>query len=161
MGRQNGHGTDAADSSANTRWEGYSDYQAVSHRVGQSIESAVEAYAEISSAHTEGAPVTPDQAAEARAAILAAALKLVPEMENDREAVTMYDEILDRWNGEEGFIARLNDMQLQQTAPGWLFQFIVDIRRAGWELGYLQAGRTAKSDPDDPVEAEASSMFEE
>jgi hypothetical protein len=39
-------------------------------------------------------------------------------------------------------------------------EFVEDIRRAGWELGYLQAGRTKKKEPQDPAERDTEAMFD-
>ncbi len=153
-----------------TRWEGYSDYQIVSKRVGKSVHNAIEAYARLDSLHAEGAQVPPETAATARSHIFAAALKLVPELrrdaprenDDDNGGVELYGEILDRWEGDDGYLRnKLHNVQLQRECPGWLFQFILDIRRAAWELGYLQAGRERKGEPDDPVEAETADMFTE
>lgn len=147
-----------------TRWEGYSDYKTVSITVGQTIEGAVEAYAQIESRHAEAAPVEPELAAEARARIKSAAMKLLPELRNDKDTVELYKEILDDWEGEDGHIQELNRIQLQHDCPPWLYEMVVQIRQAGWELGYLKAGRSAKQTPDDPEEAarqETRSMFTE
>jgi hypothetical protein len=142
-----------------TRWEGYSDYQRVSGQIARSVDDALDAYAQLDSAHMEGAQISPEFASEVRARILSAAMKLVPELENDRENVTQYDEMLVRWRGEDGFIKRLNSTRLQSVSPGWLYEFVLDIRTAGWELGYLQAGRTSVGDADNQIEAQATSMF--
>jgi hypothetical protein len=149
-------------SDTNTRWEGYSDYQKVSIRVGETIENAVDAYTLIDSRHTENAPVEPEFAADARAQIKSAAMKLIPELENDREVVDFYDEVLDRWQGDDGYLQQLREVSLQQSCPDWLEDMVIDIRRAGWELGYLQAGRTERVTPEDPDEAkqqEIKQMF--
>lgn len=149
-------------SDTNTRWEGYSDYQKVSIRVGETIENAVDAYARIDSLHTENAVVEPELAAEARARIKSAAMKLIPELENDREVVDFYDEVLERWQGDDGYLQELREVSLQQSCPEWLEDMVIDIRRAGWELGYLQAGRTERVTPEDPDEAkqqEIQQMF--
>jgi hypothetical protein len=146
-----------------TTWEGYSDYREISLRTAESIDRALEAYALVDSAHTEGDSLAPRDAAEARADILACAIKLIPELRNDREDVDLYDEILDRWtdglDDEVGYVSRLDEVSLRRTCPSWLFQFVLDMRAAGWHLGYLQAGRT-ETEYADPVEEEASSMFE-
>lgn len=138
-----------------TRWEGYADYQRVSIRIGKSIDDALDAYAELDSRHQEAARIPPAVAAEARSSILSAAMRLVPELEADRAVDdTPYDEILARWQGtgdRPGFLQRLNETQLQEECPSWLFQMTLDIRTAGWHLGYLQAGRTESNrDENDP-----------
>lgn len=149
-----------------TRWEGYSNYQKVSSRMSESVDSAVESYSLIQSAHKEGATVSEDLVANARSDILGAAIPLFVEMQQEQErGVDEYDEILGRWEGGEneeeiGYIRRLHETQLRDGMPGWLFQLVLDIRKAGWKLGYLQAGRRSKRDPDDPVEADSDNMFE-
>ena len=148
-----------------TVWEGYSHYKSVSKSVAQTIDNAIDAYALLDSLHTEHAQITPDTAAEARSYILGAVLKLKPELERDREEKDVYGEILDRWEddatGGDGFITKLHSTRLQQEMPSWTFQLLMDIRTAGWELGYLKAGRSSKEDPDDPVDADAKAMFDE
>lgn len=156
-----------SDSSNNTRWDGFSDYKRVSDRVAQSCERAVRAYSFLDSRHQEDASVKPEDAAEVRSQILTPALRLLPEMQRDAENVEMYEEMLERWQGsdddddDDGYITKINECQLQKTCPGWLLNFVIDIRRAAFELGYLQAGRTVKQDPDDPVEAETDGMFDD
>jgi len=166
-----GSGTsgDGFDDDSDTRWEAYADYRKISLRVAGAIEDAVNAYARLDSAHQEGAQIQPELAAEARARILGAVMKLMPELEEDRETVDLYDEILTRWeHGEEpeddsspGYIEAINQTRLKDESPSWLFQLVLDIRQAGWELGYLQAGRKRDAGDGDPVEKESDSMVED
>lgn len=152
------------------KWEGYSDFQTVSRRNGRSIDDALDAYAHVQRIHQEGGKVRNREAAEAGARILSAALRLVPELQANREQKEKYDEILSRWlDGQypdefdgpsEGFIDALNEVQLYADCPDWLFRFVLDLRTAGWHLGYLQAGREVEEDADDPVEADVEAMFE-
>lgn len=143
-----------------TRYEGFADYSAVSRSVSNAVENAVDAYAMIQSRHSEGARVTPDQAAEASAHILGAALKLLPELEDDLDDVEEYQEILERWKGDDGFIERLKAESLSSRSPEWLGQFAVDIRRAGFELGYLRAGRQTDTENVSWKDGDVSAMFE-
>lgn len=134
-------------------WDGYSDYQTISSRIGRNVFNAIDAYADIHSLHTEGARVSAREAATARAEILSAALSLKPELESQYKTNDDIADIVDRWdNGrggagsgidvpDEGFIDAFNDTRLSTENPEWLYQFVIDIRRAGWELGYLKAGR--------------------
>jgi hypothetical protein len=147
--------------SSSDRWRGYADYRTVSIRVAQSIDSALDAYARIHGAHAEGASIEPELAAEARGRIMSAALKLIPELQQDRDSVEQYDTILERWEGDDGFVSRFAQLSLQDQCPGWMHQFVIDIRTAGWELGYLQAGKREAGEPDNHVDAEATSMFRE
>ena len=157
---------------ATTTWEGYSDYESVSKRVAKSVEEAIEAYAFIQSLHSENARVQASRAAEAKARILSAGLRLVPELENDKETVEQYEEILDRWQTDDelnidaatpddlGYIRRLDRIALRDECPEWLHQFAIDIRRSAWELGYLQAGRTVSEEEEDLVERDTEALFE-
>lgn len=144
-----------------TRFEGYSDYERVSGRIVMTIEDALEAYAFIDSAFTEGAPVSPEDARDARTSIMNAAMMLFDEMRREQaNNIDKYDDILDRWEGEDGYIARFHEHSLRRDgSEGWLHQFVLDIRSAGWKIGYLQAGRTAKESLDDPVEEDSEAMF--
>lgn len=153
------------------RWEGYSDYQTVSQRIGRSIGDAIEGYAIIKRLHVENARISGEDAAEASSRILAAAMRLVPEMKTHRDDQDEYDKILNRWlDGEsddvdeqvpdEGYVAAFQTTSLRDDCPDWLNQFVLDLRAAGWHLGYLQAGRRTEEEPDDPVEADARAMFD-
>jgi len=145
---------------SNTRWEGFSNYQNVSDRVARSVHDAIEAYALVNSRHAESARIRPPMAAQARAKMLAPALRLKVELEDNREVESDYDEILSRWEGDDGFLTKLDQVTLQQECPDWLADFVEDIRTAGFQLGYLQAGRTVKERPDDPVEEETEDIFD-
>jgi len=165
---------------ATTRWEGFSDYQTVSNSIVRSVDEALDAFTILQSLHTEGAKVKPRQAAQARAKILSAALRLVPELRDDAPDNEQYREILARWLGsvefdeetytadlseydgdfDGGFIDELDRVQLNARSPGWLYQFVVDIRTAGWHLGYLQAGRTISESNLEPADEQAREMFE-
>ncbi|WP_148414916.1 hypothetical protein [Haloferax sp. KTX1] len=151
--------TDSNSEKRGTRWDGYSNYEKVSDRYARAVDDALNAWAWIDAAHAEDAQIRPEDAAEARSLIKAAAFRLIPEMEYDKEDVDLYGEILDRWLGEDGFIERFESVSLTTSSPGWMHEFMLDIRRAGWEIGYLKAGRTQKEEPEDKVEAETSAMF--
>ena len=152
----------STDTGNNTEWEGYANYQEVSKRISRSVFQAVDSYAWIQGAHQEGSNIKPEDAADARADILSAAIRLYVEMQQEKSdyGVEKYDNILDDWSGEDGFIARFHQISLRQNCPGWIGTFVMQIRQAGWALGYLQAGRRSKQEPDDPVEAEVEAMFE-
>jgi hypothetical protein len=91
--------------------------------------------------------------------MLGAVLKVVPEMRQDRNEVDLYDEILTEWEGDGGRLKRLRRVDLYADCPEWLQDMMLQLRRAGWELGYLQAGQRDAPEPEDQVEAEARSMF--
>lgn len=150
-------------------WDGYSDYRTISSRIGRNIFDAIDSYAYIHSLHAEHARVKSREAATHRAQILSAALTLKPEIENQEGTNEELAAILERWEGgtagedvdvevpDQGFIAAFSDLELTGSDPGWLYQFVIDIRRAGWELGYLKAGRheetgTQEFEPTDVTE---------
>ena len=147
-----------------TYWEGYSDYQAISRRVAASVGDALDAYAHLQSVHREGAALDPERAATQRQKILSAAMRLFVEMqEEEDQGNDDYEDILERWRGpgeEPGYIQKFHEHNFQSGLPGWMFQFIVDIRSAGWKLGYLQAGRRSKGELEDKAEQAARSMFD-
>lgn len=148
-----------------TEWEGFSHYETVSRNISKSISDAMDAYAWLQGAHKEGASVRPDLAADARADILSAAMRLHVEMRQERaQGNSTYDEILERWDGDEGggngYIARFHGVRVTEEVPSWMLQFVSDIRTAGWLLGYLQAGRRSKKQAGGPVESETEAMFE-
>lgn len=150
----------SSDLNTDTRYEGFSDYKSVSRSIAETINNAVNAYARIQSLHAENAKVSTQMGAEASTHILSASLNLLVEIEDDKESVDEYQEIFNRWTGDDGLIERLKTTRLSLECPEWLDQLIIDIRTAGFELGYLQAGRTSKQEPDDPVERDTEAMFD-
>lgn len=157
-----------SDDDLRREFEGYADYKTVSNRVGVTIDNAVDACATLSALHTEGARVRPRLAAELRRDIVSAALMLVPDLEGSQDGEeNVYADILERWGVDEegeftddGFLGRLRETNLQQECPEWIHQLAIDIRRAGWEIGYLRAGRINTELDVDEDEREARSMFE-
>lgn len=153
-------------------WDGYSDYATVSSRIGRNVFNAIDAYADIHSLHTEGARVKAREAATARAEILSAAMSVKPELDSQRETNDDIAAILDRWEKgrggatvgvdvpDEGFLDAFGDVRLSTEDPEWLYQFVIDIRRAGWELGYLKAGRHEDSGPRELDPRDVDSMLE-
>ena len=147
-----------------TYFEGYSDYQSVSKDIGQAVRDAIDAYAYIDGRHSQGARIHATNAASAYRRILGAAIRLLPELKRDAETKEELGEIYADWTGDgddEGRIDQLQALSFQSPPPDWLFEFVVQIREAAWELGYLQAGQSRKAEQDDPVEEEATSMFRE
>jgi hypothetical protein len=146
------------------RWEGYSDYRSVSERMAKSLDDALEAYAVIESRHAAGTKLRDEEIARCVKRLLTAAMKLTVELEADRNAVNTYDEILTRWQDGPGdddpYLEAIRTTDLKNQRPDWFDQFAKDIRTAGWELGYLQAGRTISESNLEPAEEEARSMFE-
>lgn len=138
-----GDGDDGPDS----EWDAYSDYAQVSQRVTESISDAMDAYAALDNAVATGNKLNLRERTLLRADILAAAMRLQIELEAERDRGADYAEkMLDRWEGDEGYINRFRTSSFVDHSPEWFNDFASDIRRAGWELGYLQAGRENKID---------------
>jgi len=151
------------ESRAETEWDAYSDYQHVSRRVAKSIGDAVDAISIIDSGDVAGEKLSSREETDLRADVLGAVIRLQTELENERETKAVYDEILTRWQGDDGYVNRFRALGITnlQTQP-WLQQFATDIHRAGWELGYLKAGREEKqSRGGDAYDGEVRDMIEE
>jgi len=135
------------ESGRETEWDAYSDYQHVSRRVAKSVDDAVDAIHTINSAKKSGEKIQSADETDLRADVMGAVTRLETELQNERESKPVYDEILSRWYGEEGFIERFGEMVIMnQRREPWLKEFASDIRRAAWELGYLKAGSETKGD---------------
>lgn len=154
---------DRGESAERGQWQGYADYQHVSISTARAIDQAINHYARIRGLHAQHARIKPEVAAKAHGKMLAPCMQLLPEMQHERDADggDAFEEILNDWTGEEGHLNKLSDLYLVESCPGWLQTMMVQLRQAGWELGYLKAGKRDAPDPDDPVEAEAKSMFAE
>lgn len=159
MSTQNGD-----DPATTKRWAGYSDYRTISDRMAKSLDEALEAYAILTSRHATGAKIRDEEISQCIERLLVAAMKLVVELEDDRENVDQYDDILTRWqkgdDDTDPYLEELRQTDFKRRLPDWFDQFAKDIRTAGWELGYLQAGRTISESNLEPAEEEARSMFE-
>lgn len=170
-----GDETNGSGNKSSSRWEGYSNYQAVSNQITQKVADAIEAYAILQSAAREGADLEAREYMEARARILDAAISLKHEIEREAAASSqgeddddddIYVEIARRWNeGDDdmdvGYIAAFLGLSFRREGiKGWVFTFVQDIRRAAWELGYLQAGRTISESDLEPADEDARAMFE-
>jgi len=148
-------------------WDAYSDYQLVSKWVTKSIRQAVDAYAVLDQYNQTGTKANnPNQVVRFRADILAAATRLKIELESERDRGIDYaTEILDKWEGEEGYISKFRQTRIVGSAeptPDWLDDFASDIRRAGWRLGYLRAGREEEvEDEGDSADSEVRKVIEE
>ena len=124
-----------------SEWEAYADYQSVSERVAESVADAIDALSRIEARGAARESHTNVETLD-RSSVLSAVTFLRTELENGRASKEVYDDILTRWEGEDGYLQRFRTMGIQQleSAP-WLQQFAEDLHRAGWELGYLKAGR--------------------
>jgi hypothetical protein len=133
------------DAETQTEWDAYSDYQHVSRRVSKRISDAIDALQTINGAKKASEKIKPPDETDLRRDVMWAVTRLRTELENERESNEIYDEILSRWHGEEGFIERFETMSvIDQRREPWLNEFAADINRAGWELGYLKAGSETK-----------------
>jgi len=150
------------DDEAQTEWDAYSDYQQVSRRVSKRISDAIDALQTINGAKKAGEKIKPPDETDLRADVMWAVTRLQTELENERESNEIYDEILSRWHGEEGFIERFETMSvIAQRREPWLNEFAADINRAGWELGYLKAGSEKEnSDSGDKADGEVRDIIE-
>lgn len=156
-----------ADDDSGDHWDGFSIYAEVSRDIHSSVGQAIDSYSAIVAAHSEGAKVRPDEAAQHKAAILSAAHRLLTEMEVEVERGSTnkneYESILDNWRGddnEDGWIGKLHGTNLSSEYPGWLHDFVPSIHRAAWHLGYLKAGRR-ESEATDTPEASGRAMLED
>lgn len=169
--------TENGDSSEGGEWDGYSDFHTVSARIGTNVFDAIDAYARIQRAHVEDERINQRTAGEAGARILSAAMSLMVEIESQHNPDATADErseidrIYARWQkGDaggledvevpgEGFIKAFTRVKLRDGVPDWVYQFVVDIRRAGWELGYLKAGQYEDTDDEEFTERDAMSII--
>lgn len=154
----------------NTEFRGYSDYKSVSQDVGSAVADAVDIYANLEGYHRQTRGQNPHHRNEglpalAHTHILGAALRLVPELRANKSAREKYEEMLNRWEGqddesEDGYIYRLSNANLSSECPDWLRDFVLDIREAAFHLGYLQAGKNVQAGEGDPIEEDVNAMFE-
>lgn len=153
-----------ADESPDSEWDAYSDFKLVSKWVTKSIRDAIEAFALLDQASQTNYKIKAAEEAQLRADILAAAMRLRVELESEQASGTEYAvEILDKWQGEDGFIKQFRAAGMRETDQlDWFEEFASDIRRAGWELGYLQAGRQEEEDHHgDAKDSEVYDVIEE
>jgi len=142
-----------------TKWDGYSDYQTVSQRITRSIHDAIEAAATIERAHKENARVDSGEAARAGSSIMFAAINVQTELQAYEDENEQYEQLLAKFEGDDGYVHRFRQAQLHTECPDWLYEFVVDIRTAGFELGYLKAGREQEEQTGNTPEGQAKEMF--
>lgn len=156
MSTQNQNGADIERS-----YHAYTDYEDVTARMSGSIAQALEDYSMLHSLKAENVVPKDRDVAQTRANLLAAAIRIRSEL--DAGNIDNGEAIKTRWETggaeyEEGFIEKLHDHELEFGYESWLFQLVQDLRRAAWELGYLQAGEH-RDESDDPVEDETDKML--
>jgi len=150
-----------------TTWDAYSDYKDVSNRLTKSIDSAIEAFSLLDQAKQTGYKVPAKVMMQERAEIVAAAMRLRVELEAEAERDEEYaTDILEKWTGvgdEPGYLTQFRTAPPGGTAElEFLEEFATDIRRAGWHLGYLQAGREQeKENQGESGDSEVYQMIEE
>jgi len=151
------------ESGPETEWDAYSDYQHVSRRVSKTVVDAAAAIHTIASAERSGEKLPSREETDLRADVMTAVTLVRTELENERDRHETYDEILTRWEGEDGYIRRFRDLNvINPGGEAWLQQFASDIHRAGWELGYLKAGSEKKSSSGGEKEDDGTrELFEE
>ncbi len=155
--------TDEPDS----EWDAYSDYALVSKWVTKSIRDAIEAFALLDQASRTGHKIDSREETQLRSDILAAAMRLRVELEAEQERGAQYaNEILGKWESGkdgEGYIEQFRTAPRGSTPElPFLVEFASDIRRAGWKLGYLQAGREQEQENQgDSGDSEVYQMIEE
>lgn len=148
-----------SDDTVRTEWDGYSDYQSVSQRNARTIHDAVEAFATVERAHQERGKLKSEVAARAGSRILTAAINVQTELAAYEDDNKQYEDLLANFTGEEGYVEQLREVNLRHDCPEWLYEFVVDIRRAGFELGYLKAGREESKREHEGPEDDAREMF--
>ncbi|MCG1002872.1 MULTISPECIES: hypothetical protein [Halobacterium] len=158
-------GDDSDGSESGPDWDGYSDYAYVSYQISSAIDNAIDSFSSLQSLHDENSKIKAQQAANARQPILSAAMRLLPELEKQQDANEKYAKMVEEWTedgvDEQGYIDALKEVNLQSECPPWLYDFVLDLRRAGWELGYLQAGRYEDDEDEDDAHASAREMLKD
>lgn len=140
------------------QWSSFADFQDITSKIHEDVNTAVDAYAYIDSKKKQNMGVTPQTAVRARRAIMRIAKRLFFEVKVNKN-VDEFEEIYERWSGDDGYLARLDDVNLRTGVPVWLGDLVDDIIEASWRLGYLKAGVEKPSDPTDP-DQQAKEMFE-
>lgn len=149
------------------RWEGYSDFNHVSEQIVTTINDATRALSTLRSAAKTGEKIRAKRLTDLRSDILDAVWQLRVELEHEKKknGQKFAEEILTEWygDGEElGWVEQVENAELREMME---FEFHGDmahsIRRAGWELGYLQAGREKEADNNDgEIDGEVRDIIE-
>jgi len=158
-----------------SKFSAYSNYRNVTGSVASAIDEAGDAYAFAAARKAENKSLRSDDAVRLRRYLKKAAMMLLPELRANADAEDVYDEILKRWDedgtaggvapdgGDEWppFLRGIEEVQLRgpQPMPTWVEQFVRDIRRAGWEIGHLQAGEKTESHSGDHIEDQVDKML--
>lgn len=152
--------SDAPDDSVT--WDGYTDYREVAGRVASEIHDATAAAAYIERYHLEGGEFELREIAEAAGRLKSAAMMLDEQLDYFGQHDERFQDILDKWRGDDGRIAKLQQTDLTRNHPDWLTDFVRELHRAGLLLGYLKAGREEEvKDDGDPADSEVMDVIEE
>jgi len=153
-------------------FEGYSDFQHVSQDIVETINDAVRALAEFRAADLSGMKLK-NQETGMHADVLNACWQLRFELEHeavdDDSGGNWADNILDKWYGggedddESGWVDKIDSTRTAEVPTlSFLGDLAHSIRRAGWKLGYLKAGReTEDEDEGNADDAEVTQIIEE
>jgi len=147
-------------------WDAFSNYFDVSDRIVSAIDTATDVEAALRAKHMEGAKVRREDAAEARAAIRSAGQKLRPEINQEAgRGNKPFGEIERKlWGeppgGSKNLWRQFDQTNLQTHCPDHVGELVAELRRAAWELGYLQAGREESEDNVDDAEGQVRDMIE-
>lgn len=141
-------------------FEAYSDYQHISREIAHDILDAGRAATAIQRYHNERGQYQAREVGEASASLLTPAYMLVEQMEMHRGGNDTLDDILEDWNGENGYLVRIQETDFVNEYPEFMDEFVRQLHRAGLELGYLKAGRSReKTEIDDERDAVVDNMF--
>jgi len=150
------------DESESMTWDGYSDYQQVAGHVASEIHDATAAAAIIQRTQAEGGDYNPREIAKAGSRIFSAALLLEPQLEMYSDPDGKYQDILNDWQGEDGYFEQFKRSDLWNECPDWLIDFTRQINLAGHKLGYLKAGREEDVEEEvDDGDAEVRQVIQE
>lgn len=158
-----------------SKFSAYSNYRNVTGAVASAIDEAGDAYAFAAARKAENKSLQSRDAIRLRRYIKKAAMMLLPELRANADADEVYEKILQRWEedgaagevapdgGDEWppFLRGIEEVNLRgpQQMPPWVEQFVRDIRRAGWEIGHLQAGEKTESHSGDHIEDQVDKML--
>jgi hypothetical protein len=147
------------------KWDGFSDYNDVSRRIVNAVDLAAECEATLQARHRERAKISPELASELRGGIQSAINKVYPEIEREADRDQIYKEYVEKLEGKEeaasGLINAFHQANFQTEAPEEINELVKVLRKAAWELGYYQAGRTeGKDDNSSDLDGEVRDMIE-
>lgn len=147
------------DHSASGNWDSFSSYATVSETISENVFDAVAAAAHYEANRSEG-KLSHAEGSDVKEIILRTALILKHEVEREQDADEYYEDVVDRWCGDDGWIAQLRGMDLSMEYPDWVFDFAAEMPEVAWRLGYLKAGERKPDRHPDEDEQQAREMLE-